>query len=402
MSINIKQSNQNIPKLRFPGFLGEWEEKRLGEICSFEQGVQIDLNLQTKEQKDGYVKFLRIENYTQNSDDFRFVPKKSSKNKEIKNDDIVVVRYGATAGFISRGLSGVLANNLFSVRPIKKDEISVDFLYKILKQEKVFNYLQLAMSGGAMPALSFSIMRPFKIIFPSFPEQQKIAEFLGVVDGWIGNLRAQKESLEKYKKGMMQKIFNQEVRFKDENGNNFPEWEERRLGEVANFWNGKAHEQEISENGRYIVVNSKFISQNGDVRKYSDKQISPLKKNDVVIVMSDIPNGKAIGKCFLIDQDNKYTLNQRIGGIKSKEIIGPFLFRILNRNKYFLKFDNGVSQTNLRKDEILRCPVIFPSLPEQQKIVEFLTLIDNLIESKQQQITQAGQWKKGLMQGLFV
>ena len=182
----------------------------------------------------------------------------------------------------------------------------------------------------------------------------------------------------------------------------FGNWEEKRLGEVCEFWNGKAHEQNISENGKYIVVNSKFISQDGKVKKYSDNQISPLKKDDVAIVMSDIPKGKAIGKCFLIDKDGSYTLNQRIGGIKSKEIIGQFLIRIINRNKYFLKFDNGVSQTNLRKDEILRCPVIFPPLPEQQKIANFLTSIDNLINSKQQQITQAEQWKNGLMQGLFV
>ena len=76
----------------------------------------------------------------------------------------------------------------------------------------------------------------------------------------------------------------------------FGNWEEKRLGEVCEFWNGKAHEQNISENGKYIVVNSKFISQDGKVKKYSDNQISPLKKDDVAIVMSDIPKGKAIGK----------------------------------------------------------------------------------------------------------
>jgi len=150
------------------------------------------------------------------------------------------------------------------------------------------------------------------------------------------------------------------------------EWEEKKLGEVTKFWNGKAHEQDISKDGNYIVVNSKFISQNGKVKKYSNSQASPLKKDDIAIVMSDIPGGKAIGKCFLVDADEAYTLNQRIGGVKSKVIKSSFLIRILNRNKYFLKFDNSVSQTNLRKDEVLRCPVVFPSSPEQQKIASFL------------------------------
>jgi len=179
------------------------------------------------------------------------------------------------------------------------------------------------------------------------------------------------------------------------------EWEEKKLGEVGEFWNGKAHEQDISVNGKYIVVNSKFISQNGEVKKYSDKQTSPLKKGDITIVMSDIPNGKAIGKCFLIDEDDTYTLNQRIGGIKSKEMISPFLVRILNRNKYFLKFDNGVSQTNLRKDEVLGCPIIFPTIPEQKKIADFLDSSDEWIYNLKIQKESLVSYKKGMMQKIF-
>jgi len=178
-------------------------------------------------------------------------------------------------------------------------------------------------------------------------------------------------------------------------------WEEKRLGEVASFWNGKAHEKDISENGKYVVVNSKFVSSDGKVKKYSDKQISPLEEDDIAVVMSDIPKGKAIGKCFLIDKNQSYTLNQRIGGIKSKEIINPFLFHILNRNKYFLKFDNGVSQTNLRKNEILRCPVNFPLLSEQQKIAEFLGAVDEWIENLWGQKENLESYKKGMMQKIF-
>jgi type I restriction enzyme S subunit len=179
------------------------------------------------------------------------------------------------------------------------------------------------------------------------------------------------------------------------------EWEEKKLGEVSKFWNGKAHEQAISENGKYVVVNSKFISRNGSVRKFSDSQASPLKKDDIAIVMSDIPGGKAIGKCFLVDAVDAYTLNQRIGGIKSKEIESSFLIRILNRNKYFLKFDNGVSQTNLRKDEILRCPVVFPALPEQQKIASFLGAVDEWIGNLKVQKESLEKYKKGMMQKIF-
>lgn len=179
------------------------------------------------------------------------------------------------------------------------------------------------------------------------------------------------------------------------------EWRKVKLGEIAHFWNGKAHEQDIVKYGHYIVINSKFISTDGNVRKYSDKQISPLKKNDITIVMSDIPNGKAIAKCFLVDQNDKYTLNQRIGGINSDEAISSFLIRVINRNKYFLKIDNGVSQTNLRRDEILDCPLKLPALAEQQKISDFLTLVDTWLNNLRSQKESLEVYKKSVMQKIF-
>lgn len=180
------------------------------------------------------------------------------------------------------------------------------------------------------------------------------------------------------------------------------DWDIRRLKDVADFSNGKGHEKVIDENGDYIVVNSKFVSTEGEVKKHSKENLCPLVKEDIVMVMSDIPNGKAIAKCFLIDKDNRYTLNQRICSIKAKESIDTkYLFYVLNRNKYYLAFDNGVSQTNLRKDEVLDCPIQVPKYPEQQKIAEILSTVDAKIEVIDQQITETQELKKGLMQRLL-
>ena len=178
-------------------------------------------------------------------------------------------------------------------------------------------------------------------------------------------------------------------------------WIEKELGEVASFFNGKAHENDISDNGRYIVINSKFVSTNGLIAKYTNTCLSPLKKADIAMVMSDVPNGKAIAKCFLIDADHKYTLNQRIGGFRSKEINSSFLYFLLNRNRYFLSFDDGVNQTNLRKDDILECPLYYPPLPEQNRIVSVLETWDQAIETLTKKIEMKRQIKKGLMQDLL-
>ena len=160
----------------------------------------------------------------------------------------------------------------------------------------------------------------------------------------------------------------------------FVSWEQRKLLDVANYKNGKAHENDIDENGKYIVVNSKFVSTEGEVKKYSNKQNEPLNKNDIAFVLSDVPNGKAIAKTFLVDKSSKYTLNQRIAGITPHEDINPkYLAITMNRNKYFLQFDDGVKQTNLSLDDMQKYENYYPTKEEQDKLGHFFEKIDNLI-----------------------
>ncbi|ECI3198641.1 restriction endonuclease subunit S [Escherichia coli] len=160
------------------------------------------------------------------------------------------------------------------------------------------------------------------------------------------------------------------------------EW--KTLEEVSTFANGKGHEKDISKDGKYIVVNSKFISTDGEVAKFSNKQLCPLFKDDILLVMSDLPNGKALSKTFIIDEDHKYTLNQRIGGItvkNSNELLPKFLHYFLNRTPQLLKHDNGVDQTNLRKGQILEVKVPMISLIKQVQIVEILDKFDTYTKS---------------------
>ena len=166
-------------------------------------------------------------------------------------------------------------------------------------------------------------------------------------------------------------------------------WEQRKLGDVAKYRNGKAHENDISEQGKFIVVNSKFVSTNGEVRKFSNKQIEPLFKNEIAFVLSDVPNGRAIARTFLVDKNDKYTLNQRIAGITPIEGTCPYFLHILmNRNKYFLQFDDGAKQTNLSVDDVIEFAEYYPSSEEQQQIGNFFRQLDNLITLHQR------KWKR--------
>uniref|UniRef100_UPI003132E0DB restriction endonuclease subunit S n=1 Tax=Levilactobacillus sp. HBUAS70063 TaxID=3109359 RepID=UPI003132E0DB len=179
-------------------------------------------------------------------------------------------------------------------------------------------------------------------------------------------------------------------------------WEQRKLIEVADYRNGKAHEKDISENGDYIVVNSKFVSTNGAVKKFSDELIAPLKKGELAFVLSDVPNGRAIARTFLIDEDNKYSLNQRIAGIAPhSDTNSYFLHSLMNRHHYFLRFDDGAGQTNLSKKEVENWTELYPSIEEQDKIGSFFKQLDDTITLHQRKLAKLKELKQGYLQKMF-
>jgi type I restriction enzyme S subunit len=191
-----------------------------------------------------------------------------------------------------------------------------------------------------------------------------------------------------------------EIRFPEfeKDGN----WVENIVSQISEYENGKAHEQEIVEQGKYVVVNSKFISTDGKVRKFSNSANCLAKKNDILMVLSDVPNGRAIAKCFYVDKDNFYTVNQRICKITPVKADSKLLLYLLNRNHFFLAFDDGVKQTNLRNEDVLNCPIILPKNPqEQQKIAACLSSLDELIAAHNEKFNTLKNHKKGLMQNLF-
>src|SRR5690606_224141 len=113
---------------------------------------------------------------------------------------------------------------------------------------------------------------------------------------------------------------------------NSKSWKETTLGEIADYENGKAHEQDIDDSGEFVVVNSKFISSDGEVKKFTNTPFCLAKKGDILMVLSDVPNGKAIAKCFLVEEDNRYTVNQRICKITPSNLNSKILYYLLNRN----------------------------------------------------------------------
>ena len=181
------------------------------------------------------------------------------------------------------------------------------------------------------------------------------------------------------------------------------DWEVKLLPDVVRFRGGKAHEQDVSEYGEYVCVNTKFISTEGAVRKFVSANHCPAKQGDVMLVMSDLPNGKALAKAFIADRGNYYAVNQRVCTLSPlAENASGYLFYKLNRNPYFLKFDDGVNQTHLLNNVFLKCPIpLPPTKAEQEAIAEALSDADALIASLEQLIAKKRCIKQGAMQELL-
>lgn len=226
------------------------------------------------------------------------------------------------------------------------------------------------------------------------------------MDTWIESQRLQKDSLELYKKGMMQKLFSQKVSFKNDDGKEFPEWKETILEKFGKIVTGTTPPTANSEyyggslpwvtptdinKNKNIYTSAKLLTQKGiDKGRF-------IPKNSLLVTCI-----ASIGKNAILRVDG--SCNQQINTIVPNKFYDvDFLYYLLEKNKSVLiRYAGAGGMQMLNKKDFSRIKFKVPALPEQKKIAECLSSIDSLIDSMQKQIAQAEQWKKGLMQQLFV
>lgn len=381
--------NKLIPELRFPEFLneGEWKEKQISNILDYERPDNYIVS-DTNYQKSG------IPVLTANKS---FILGYTNEDFGIYDNLPVIIFDDFTVDNKYVDFPFKVKSSAIKILRIKEDD-NLKFIYELISQ--------IEFKGVEHKRYYISEYQNLNVNVPNPTEQQKIADCLSSLDDLISAHTDKLDALKEHKKGLMQNLFPQEgetvpkLRFNEFEKDG--EWREKILSQVAHYENGRAHEQDIVENGKYIVVNSKFISSDGETTKYSNSLFCKSNIGDILMVLSDVPNGKAIAKCFYVPEEDKYTVNQRICKISSFDIDSLFLFYIMNRNPYFLSFDDGVKQTNLRNEDVQSFSFLVPKNPkEQQKIADTLSALDALIKEQADKIEQLKQHKKGLMQGLF-
>ena len=337
----------------------EWESVKIDDVAFIQEGPGI----RTFEyQNNGFpiINVRCVRDGFIDLSDSKGVKPELAKNKwkhfQIEEGDILFTTSGTIgrSAIVKRENLPLLMNtSVVRFRTLDKNKLSNNFLYYILRSKSFLDELTSQSTGIAQQNVGPTHIKRIKITLPPLEIQVQVV--------------AELESYQKVMDGAQAVVESWQPSFGVD-----PNWEKRSLRDVCIFENGKAHEEHITDNGKYVVINSKFIASDGIVKKYTNNLLKPLNIGDVVMVMSDVPNGRALAKCFLVDKKDTYTLNQRIGLFRPKELKvldSTFLYLQLNRNPYLLKFDNHQSQSNLRMDQILDCPFYLPPLEIQKQIV---------------------------------
>lgn len=408
---------RKVPKLRFKEFTDEWEEKNILELCSMKARIGWQ-NLRKEEHLDkgefylitgtdfyldkikwDTAKFVEEERYLQDI------------NIILKEGDILITKDGSIGklAFVENigNKKATLNNGIFRIRIEKENHYSKYFYYTFFSK-RFKNFLQQLTAGSTIVHLYQKDFEKYKIAYSSFKEQQKIANFLSSIDKKISLTEEKLELFREYKKGVMQKIFSQELRFKDSDGDDYPEWEDKRLGEIGEiigggtppsgvieYWNGNIQWFTPSEIGKNKYVNKSLRTITEIGLKNSSAKLLP--KGTILLSSRATIGEKSIAL-------EKVTTNQGFQSIfVNEKNYNEFIYYLLDYIKpELIKKATGSTFLEIGAKSLKEISTKLPTLEEQQKIANFLSSIDSKIENIEKELERLKEFKKGLLQQMFV
>jgi type I restriction enzyme, S subunit len=402
------------PKLRFPEYSGSWLDGKLGTYGSLINGLTYSPDNIVKE---GLLvlRSSNIQNAQICLDDNVYVNVKVDDNSLTKEEDILICVRNGSKRLI--GKSAIIKNDLpksthgafMTVFRGESNKFISHWFQSSIYYKQVHRNL-----GATINSINGKDLKKFKTVFPTKPEQQKIATFFTSVDTKIEQLSKKQELLGEYKKGLMQKIFSQAIRFKADDGSDYPDWEEKNLGAVVDNIGGTALEKHTNPNSNYKFIsignygtNGKYID-NGQRVELNDKtKTKLLDKNNLVMVLNDkTAIGDIIGSTILIDKNDNYIYNQRSERLICKsELLPIFAWHYLNSRMFrrsVYSISQGGTQIYVNFPSVKGLKFNLPSKKEQTKIANFLSSIDSNIEQLVKQLDESKQFKKALLQQMFV
>jgi type I restriction enzyme S subunit len=384
----MQEEKQLIPQLRFSIFKDQWVKRRLNQVAEIITGNTPSTVI--KEYYEGEKLFvspadIQLNRYVTNTKT-TLTCLGFSKGRKIKKNSVLFVSIGSTIGKVGQVKEEVITNQQINSL-ISKSGFSDDFIYSLL--EKNGKNIKHLSGVQAVPLINKTDFSALKFNFPKQEEQQKIANFLTAIDNRIQTLEKKKSGLEQYKKGVMQKIFKQELRFKDEYGKAFPEWEEKKLGEVCSKKSSNISANKIGENfGEYIIYGASGVLKKVDFYK---------EENDYVSIIKD---GAGVGRIVYCKGKSSVLGTMEI--IKPNSKLNTYFLYCLLENVNFKKYITGSTIPHIYFKDYKKEKCNIPPLEEQTKIANFLSAIDINVELVTKKIEYTKTFKKGLLQQMFV
>ena len=408
------------PKLRFKADDGSdfsgWEEKTLGELCA-----PLTYGMNAAATKfDGENRYIRItdiddETHALLPNDIVSPSGELDDKYLVKKGDILLARTGASTGksFLYHPKDGKLFYAGFLIKAHVLPSSDDYFIYSQTLTDRYWKWVKTASMRSGQPGINANEYASYSFVVPSLPEQRKIADFLSAVDAVIAAQQAEIDAWEQRKKGVMQKLFSQEVRFKADDGSEFPAWESATVGELFTFVTEKNKDGHINN----VITNS---AERGLVpqREYFDKDIAVdgNTKGYTVIRKGDFVYNPRKSTSAPFGPFNIYERNEV--GIVSPlytcltpydDEMAPYLAWYFKTNRWHPYIVTHGAQSGARHDRVGMTvalmegiPVLLPSLPEQRKIADCLASMDEVIQKSKDELAKWQALKKGLLQQMFV
>ena len=381
------------PQLRFPEFSGEWEEKRFDSLYpTVRNGFVGVATPYYVEEGVPYLQGKNIKSGAINRNGLVYINEsfhQKSKKSQLRQNDIVMVQSGhvGECAVITEEFEDTNCHALLVSTPTHDidSKFYINYFYSKFGRKKIYRIT----TGNTIKHILSSDLKIQTVSNPSYQEQQKIAAFLAAVDSKIEQLSKKQALLGEYKKGLMQQIFSQAVRFKADDGSDFPDWEERKLGDVGKVYQPKTISQTDLTTKGFDVYGA-----NGIIGKYSEynhefEQIAvTCRGNTCGTVNFTKPKSWITGNAMVVNVDDSKVVNKTF-----------IYYQLSHTNLTYLITGSGQPQIT---GDIKTHKVKIPSLPEQTKIANFLSSIDNKIEQVGKQLDESKQFKKALLQQMFV
>jgi type I restriction enzyme, S subunit len=393
---------KTMPELRFQGFDAPWKISTIAELGKVVTGGTP--NTSDRSLYGGYFMFVSPSDIG----DARYVNTTTKTlteaghktGRRIPKGSIVFVCIGSTIGKVAQVVAECTTNQQINA-VIPNGNHDANFLLCVLDKEAA--QIRLLAGKQAVPIINKSTFAAISITIPTLPEQRKIADFLTAVDRRIAQLCQKKALLEEYKKGVMQQLFTQALRFKDDHGNDFPDWEEKTLAEICKCFSGSTPSSGKRDyyGGSIPFIRSAEIDAERTALFLTEKGLKEsaakmVEAGDLLVALYGANSGE-VGISKITG-----AINQAILCVRSKQSV-RFLYFWLEFSKQSIvnTYLQG-GQGNLSGKIVQALNIEIPSLPEQTKIANFLTALDRKIESVSQQIRHTQAFKKGLLQQMFV